>query len=510
MVAAENAALPGGKVGGIGDVVRDLPVAMADAGWAPRVLTPAYGLLHKLPGATPVRSLDVTFAGRRYRPALFRVPGADERVEHYVLEHALFSPAGPGRIYVDDGADRPFASDATKFAFLCAATAAFIRRSDERPDVVHLHDWHAALLLLLRAFDPACSALRDVRCVYTIHNLALQGIRPRDHDESSLQRWFPELAYDAAVVDDPRYPDCVNPMALALRLADRINAVSPTYAREILLPNRPEAGFFGGEGLENEARAAADQGRLTGILNGCVYPQPARRGGWSELSAELAALPDGMPVAAGLDDVLERFAARPPRHVVTSVGRITSQKVSLFVETVSAPDADKPTALDAILNRLGQDSLFVMLGNGDAQLEQRIADIIERHDNAVFVRGYSEALADRLYDSGDLFLMPSSFEPCGISQMLAMRAGQPCVVHAVGGLRDTVADGETGFLFEGSTAAEQAQAFVTAFDMALHLRESDGARWQAVCDAAAAQRFTWGAAAKFYIEHMYRDHDRNA
>lgn len=507
MVAAENAALPGGKVGGIGDVVRDLPVALADAGWTSTVLTPSYGFLHELPGATRVRAIDVPFGGRRYRPVLYRVPGDDERVEHYVLEHKLFSPDGAGHIYVDDGAHRPFASDASKFAFFCAATAAWLRRMQQRPDVIHLHDWHAASLLLLRAFDPAYRELKDLRCVYTIHNLALQGIRPRDGDDSSLEHWFPELEYETAVVDDPRYPDCVNPMALGIRLADRVNAVSPTYAREILLPNNPAHGFFGGEGLEADARAAAADGRLIGILNGCVYPETWRPSGWKPLLRELVALPAHMRASARLDAVLSRYSDARPRHVVTSVGRITDQKVTLFLETVSGAGHERPTALDAILNRLGPDSLFIMLGSGDPELEQRLEDIIARHDNAIFVRGYSEPLSDHMYDCGDLFLMPSSFEPCGISQMLAMRAGQPCVVHGVGGLRDTVHDGDTGFVFEGRTPAEQAQAFVTAFDTALHVREISPARWEAICRRAAAQRFTWGVAGSAYAEQMYRDDD---
>ncbi len=101
--------------------------------------------------------------------------------------------------------------------------------------------------------------------------------------------------------------------------------------------------------------------------------------------------------------------------------------------------------------------------------------------------------------------MPSSFEPCGISQMLAMRSGQPCVVHAVGGLRDTVRDGETGFSFDGHGRAAQARRFVRTVDRALALKRDDPDRWDSICRAAAAARFTWDAAARQYTEKLYDD-----
>ena len=106
--------------------------------------------------------------------------------------------------------------------------------------------------------------------------------------------------------------------------------------------------------------------------------------------------------------------------------------------------------------------MLILLGSGEAEYENRIADIAEHADNLLFLCGYSATLAEPLYRSGDLFLMPSSFEPCGISQMLAMRAAQPCVVHGVGGLRDTVEDGRSGFVFTGATPQEQASNFVAA------------------------------------------------
>ena len=144
-----------------------------------------------------------------------------------------------------------------------------------------------------------------------------------------------------------------------------------------------------------------------------------------------------------------------------------------------------------------------MLGSGDSALERRLIDIAEKHENFLYLRGYSEPLPDLLYKAGDLFLMPSSFEPCGISQMLAMRSGQPCVVHAVGGLKDTVRNGVSGFSFGGASPAAQALNFTRAVDRALAMRRDDPKAWQTLRASAAAMRFSWQAAARAYISELY-------
>ena len=364
-------------------MLRDLPVALADIGWQPTVMTPSYGMLHKLPGAGLIADIDVAFADNTERSSVYRIPGPDPRVEHIVVEHPLISPHGPEIIYCEDGSDRPFATDASKFAFFSAAVAAYLCQAVEPPDVLHLHDWHMALVLVLRQYDSSYAALRNTHTVFTIHNLALQGIRPFENDESSLASWFPDLNYKKEELLDPRYPDCVNPMATAVRLADKLNTVSPTYAQEILEPNDPARAFSGGEGLENDLRDAFEQKRLTGILNGCEYPKRnRRRPGWRRLLdtsiAELAAWSKKMPAMASMHaaaaDRLEGFPTRRPANVLVSVGRLTTQKVSLFLQETR----DGPSALEAILDDLGDVGVLVMLGSGDKQLGQRIAEIAAR------------------------------------------------------------------------------------------------------------------------------------
>jgi len=501
LLAAENGALPGGKVGGVGDVVRDLPLALSKTGLQVRVITPSYGMLHKLPGATLYRSLEAGFGGGQYKAEVYRIPVADSPVEHFVIEHPLLSPKGPGRIYVSDPPGRPFEIDAAKFAFFNAVMAAWVNDSDSPPDVLHLNDWHMGLIPALREYGRPDAPLRKVRIVLTIHNLAYQGVRPLRGNDSSLEAWFPDMLQHEGRLTDPGYQNCVNFMVSAIRLADGISTVSPSYAMEIQHPSDPATGFSGGEGLEMELRKAHTEGRLVGILNGCMYPEKTGAAPeWDELLQMIAYRPEIMNASRPVAEWLDKHKGKRPENLLLSIGRVADQKVPLFLEPVGEFDS----ALELILSELGPDGLFIMLGSGEQHLEDRFAAIAASCGNFLYLRGYVDSLSGPLYSAADLFLMPSSFEPCGISQMLAMREGQPCVVHAVGGLKDTVKDGITGFVFDGGTPAQQAKDFTEAVQRAISIRSTDKKHWQDICKNAKNERFSWDLAAGSYQQELYR------
>ncbi|HKK22932.1 MAG TPA: glycosyltransferase, partial [Pseudohaliea sp.] len=187
-------------------------------------------------------------------------------------------------------------------------------------------------------------------------------------------------------------------------------------------------------------------------------------------------------------------------RLLTVVGRLTEQKVGML----AAPGEDGRPLLDHLLEQLREDELLVVLGSGDPALEQFFTDAQTRSERLLFLCGYSEPLSEQLYLAGDLFLMPSRFEPCGIAQLLAMRAGQPCLVHRTGGLADTVSDGVNGFVFAGDTEVERLDNLLARLRQALQLLRNHRRKREALRAAARNTRFPWADAAKAYLETLYR------
>ncbi len=522
MVAAENDALPNAKVGGIGDVLRDIPRALSQKGCLVNVVMPSHGHLHQLQGARRASHFPVEFRNDVTDVTLYKIPAAstrfsnssDEGVVYWVLHHPDFAPGGQPSIYCDDGPMQPFATDASKYALFSAACAqAILNQAFGQLDILHLHDWHAAMIAVLRAYAPHYQALQSIRTVYSIHNLSLQGVRPLQGDPSSLQEWFPSLNYDRLQICDPRAPHCINPMRAGIRLSDKVHAVSPTYAEEIQQPSRSAEFFYGGEGLEEDLTTAAREGRLLGILNGCEYPQDnsnakTERGQLARVMGEvlLQWVARSIHVSSAhflASDRLKRWeAAQQQGLLVTSIGRITEQKVRLLHHKVNYSGA-YCSVLEHLLKRLDGLGTMILLGSGDGDYERFLQTLAGTYTNFIFLHGYSDALSHAIYTGGDLFLMPSSFEPCGISQMLSMRAGQPCLVHRVGGLTDTVVDGKTGFAFSGENGDEQGVNFIRRFEEVLELRRKTPKKYAAIGRAAAQVRFTWEHSAEQYVSHLY-------
>jgi starch synthase len=504
MVAAENGVLPGGKVGGMADVVAQLPAALTALGpdMQVDVLIPSYGIYHQRQDAEWRGCVTARFGGSVQKLDLYRLHAVPGSAGQWVLDHPVFGDP-PGRIYHHDS-NAPFATDANLYALFSAGVAACLHAGSFWPglDVLHLHDWHTAGVLLFMPPD------KTLRTVFSIHNLALQGQRPLQGHPSSFKAWFDTMECPANAID-PRYPDCYNPMRLGITTSDRVHTVSPGYAREIL---KAGDGFGpGGEGLQADLQRATDEGRLHGILNGCDYPpdrprRVSRSAVWDLIEATLAQWVSSRDALSAADYLAMQNLARVRKRktrtlLLTSVGRLVPQKVDLFRQLTGA---EGQTALDQLLEDIGHHAVLVVLGTGDADCEQFFIEHAARHRNLVYLRGYDDDVANALYDNGDLFLMPSSFEPCGISQMLAMRGEQPCVVHATGGLKDTVRDGLDGFVFEGADACGAARAFVERLTEAIELCLEQPDQWQLICRAAGARRFRWNQIAADYRSKLYR------
>jgi starch synthase len=510
MVASENGALSGGKVGGVGDVIKELPHALAGLGWRVTTIIPSYGFLHRRNNASFLRSMSFPFQGKQCNGEFWKVHSGTEResITHLLFEHPEIKGSP---IYFNDSSDAPFERDATKYALFSSAVGQFLQTIDT-PFILHLHDWHAATILLLAKLHPEFSSLLEEHTVFTIHNLSIQGTRPMMDHTSSLESWFPELFEEQgwiSLLQDPRYAEpCYTPMAIGIRFADKINTVSPAYAEEILQPSNYHTGEIRGEGLETFLQNASVGNRLHGILNGCDYQYPvsSHRLSFRELSGKIVSGIEQQPNAQNADILnesivrLKHFQDKDPGVILTGVTRIVEQKVRLLFEA----GLDGIPVIDHLMKMLdARNGLFIFLGTGIPEYEQIFQRHFEKHQRIIFINGYYENISQLLYANGDLFLMPSLFEPCGISQMIAMREGQPCLVHAVGGLKDTVNDMVNGFSFHGESLADTADNFIGTLEKAMFILENDKPLWERIRLGARNSRFTWEKSAKRYIELLY-------
>jgi starch synthase len=456
-------ALPFAKTGGLADVLGSLPSALARLGWDVTLVLPRYrGVeagrqLEHLPIVVDTYATDVALSERPLgdgaRAVLVDAPALYDRENLY----------GDGNI---DYADNP-----RRFAVLTRAALEWAGRSWRRPSVVHAHDWQAALApVYLNTRYADHPVLAGVPTVFTIHNLAYQGLIASD--------WLPrlDLPWDLMTVDRLEYWGGVSLLKGGINESRIITTVSPHYAQEI---QTPEFGF-GFDGILR--RRSAD---LVGILNGIdtVSWDPAQDRylpvpySVSDLSGKRAAK---LQVLAEYGLAADEVAASRP--LVAMISRMVAQK-----------GFDLVAALAGELPRL--EAGFVVLGTGEPAYQDMWRDLAARYPDRFGIRiGFDEGLAHRIEGGADLFLMPSHFEPCGLNQMYSLRYGTVPIVRAVGGLADTVVDGRTGFVFQNYDPA----ALLATLRRALDLFKNRG-KWRALQRAGMRQDHSWDRSAREYV-----------
>ena len=465
-VAAE--VFPLVKTGGLADVVAALPPAQIALGADVRLLLPGLpAVMEGVRGARQVIDIGNCFGALRVRLLLARMPGSG--VPAYVLDAPYLYRRDGGPYFNLQGEE--WSDNLQRFALL-GWVAAHLATDDADPawtaDVVHAHDWHAAL---------ACAHLADhmagtARGVFTIHNLAYQGLFPM-HDWPLLG-----LASRHMSPAGLEFHGQLSFMKAGLQYADRITTVSPSYAREIATP---EFGF----GLDGVIRGRA--GAVTGILNGIDTQvwDPATDSALAE-RYDAERLGGKTRCKAALQAELG-LTADPRALLVAIVSRLTSQKgIDLM--------------LAALPELLATGVQFAVQGTGDAALESALRMAQQAHPGRLHVHvGYDEARAHRLIGGADAIALPSRFEPCGLTQMYGLRYGTLPIVRRVGGLADTVHDagraGGNGFVFDAATPA----AFAAAVHAAQVLH-AEAARWAALQRAAMGVDLSWRAAARAYLD----------
>ncbi len=412
MVASEAA--PFAKTGGLADVMGSLPAALRELGEEVAVVLPAYLDIKLSAPAQEVLSYLPIRVGPRLFPA--RVLLAEHVQVPYYLIDCPELYARPG-LYGD--ARGEFWDNPVRFAALSLA-AIQVARFLFRPDVLHCHDWQAALapVYLRTTFAPDPTYLA-IRTLLTIHNLGYQG--------RFAGGLMGELGLDAGLFhrDALEFFGDINFLKGGIGFSDAINTVSPTYAREI---QTPEYGF----GLDGFLRARAT--RLSGILNGVDYsqwnPETDRRLARNYSAADLGGKAECK--RALLEEL--GLPARLDRPLIGMISRFADQKGFDLVEQIA-------------LELAAMDVAVAVLGSGDPRFENSFRHLAAVRPDVFGVRiGYDDPLAHRIEAGADLFVMPSRYEPCGLNQIYSLRYGTVPVVRATGGLDDTIEDG-AGFKF---------------------------------------------------------------
>lgn len=468
IVAAEIT--PYAKAGGLADVIGALPGALAAAGCEVSVVFPGYrSALKILSGAFVADRLTVEVGARQERFTVRGAPGAGG-VRYYLIEHPEYF--GREGIYGEKGRDYP--DNLRRYVFFGRAAAETIARLI-KPDVVHAHDWHAAMVPIVIGADPQMrESFARALSIFTIHNLAFQGIC--DAGE------FPILNLDWSYfsIDCLEFFGNINLMKGALMLADGASTVSPTYAREVT--TSAELGF----GLEGVLRHKG--ARFVGILNGADYHEwdPAR----DEIIATRYEPCTREGKRACIADLRQRVGlpAAESAPVMGMITRMTPQKGLDLLKD----------ALDAVM---AMDLQLVILGSGDPGLESYFREAEARYpDRLRMVTAFDNALAHRIQAGSDIFLMPSKFEPCGLTQMYALKYGTAPVVRATGGLRDTISEfdpasgGGNGFVFHDY----RSEALTAAIERAVKTWRNREL-WGRLMDNCFSADFSWHRAAREYI-----------
>lgn len=446
---------PFSKTGGLADVAGALPRTLVELGHEVLVVSPWYRQLRGAP--LWIGDVDVPFDGG-FEPAGV---GTLERdgVRYAFVGHSDF----------DRDTLYGFHDDARRFCRFTRAVPAVAERVDFLPDIVHANDWHTGYLPLVLDLGwhlpPGFDGLPSV---FTIHNVQYQGVSGL----AETVHWL-RLPYDSSE-DTMRHFGTANAMKAAAAQARHVTTVSPSYADEI---RTPEFGY----GLDGTFDRLGD--RLTGILNGLDTEL------WDPAHDVLITCPYTAADLTGKQAVrsalCRAFALDPDRPILGLVSRFADQKgIDLLFD-----------ATDALLL---QGWSLVLLGSGEPELEQRARELIaDRGGRVAGVVRFEEELAHRIYGGADALAVPSRFEPCGLSQLIAMRYGTLPIARATGGLRDTIDHGRTGFLFDQASA--EGLSWAAGEAIAVY----GTPRWAQMVRDAMAEDFSWDVSARSY-EALYR------
>jgi len=471
---------PFSKVGGVGDVALELPVVLKDKGIDIEIVTPMYSSIDKKwIEKEPYLSTEVTFKDKQGKSKAEDVSFYSAKysnIDVTFVKNSTYFEGTYGIPYVFSK-HTPFYDDFIRFHFFSVAVLELIK--SKKPDIVHVNDWGLGFLLgELRVNNI------KVKKLLTIHNNSYQG-----------NMWIPAIRHWAAIdllknreikkdFKDPRIKwNSVNPLLLGIASADAVNAVSPTYKKEMLKKDRAYRYFSGANGLHKALRKHDKNGTLFGILNGFEYDDTK----------------DYDSVISKKNEYKRELAGKftnPENILIGFVGRAVEQKFKLLQEEYSGKSVLEYIASDKRIN-------IAILATGLPEYEEFLHKF-EDYDNVFVKLAFDKELASKITLGCDIFLMPSLYEPCGITQIESLSNATPPLVRFVGGLKDTVKSykksGGTGFGFNGHSRKTVLQNLVFTVKEAVDLFYNDSDKFDSIRREAFKQRFLWSDSAEEYIE----------
>lgn len=447
-VASEFA--PIAKVGGLGDVVSGLSIACVKLGHHVQVILPKYSFL-ELDGLEKVRDVEVKENGKKIVSQIWK--GHFEGVELLLVD-----PDHPKK-YFKRGVIYGEEDDNARFLFFNKVACAAIDK--KRCDVIHLHDWMAAGCSLFLKRHPFA------KVIFTIHNLKYQGrCSPDNLDRLGID-------YDQGEISDPIFEETVNLLKGAIQYSDAITAVSPSYAKEILTSE---------QGCDIEGTLIQNRKKISGILNGVDTEY------WNPETDPLLAKTYTL-------ETREEGKAANKRHVQERLGLpLNAEKPLVAAITRLVPQKGPDLILYGLEKTLENGGQFVLLGSSSEDEIRQEFEAFENDPNVALRFDYDEPLSHLLYAGSDMLLMPSIFEPCGLSQMIAMRYGTVPLVRRTGGLKDTIFDGENGFTFDVPDNKSVALLIERAF-AAFEQEE-----WGGLIETGMKTDLSWDASAQKYLK----------
>lgn len=465
-------AVPYAKTGGLADVAGTLPFALKELGADVRVLMPYYGQIKQK--NIPVAAVAEDLEGRLGEAPLtfdLLTPDPGNTPFYFVARDEFFERS---QLYGTPKGD--YFDNLERFSFFCSAVPSVCQELGFKPDVIHCHDWQASLVpVYLKHRWMSEPALAATRSLLTIHNLAYQGLFPKEK--------FPLLGLPWMVfsMNGLEYYDKINLLKGGIVFADAVNTVSRGYSQEI---QTPEYGY-GLEGVLQHRREV-----LFGIVNGVNYDD------WNPETDPLIAanfspkdLKGKARNKAALIEAFNLDKKRAKAPVLGIISRLADQKGFDLVAEVLG-------------ELMAQNVLVVILGTGEEKYHELLTAEAEKYPGQLGVKiAFDNRLAHLIEAGADMFLMPSRYEPCGLNQMYSMKYGTVPVVRATGGLVDTVipvdpAKGTgTGFVFTEYSA----EAFLEALNKAIKAYQ-DKKLWKKIMLNGMAQDFSWSASARAYLK----------